>query len=236
MVDGISRATSLPNAQLDVVLRDVVGTNRRDASAAMHDHEAHAALEAAHGGLTAIEAGATAIELLEVGGVIASGSAMLAGSAAMSIVATYGAWVGAILEGEARGVAYDSEMMRGALAVFEGRLDDSETRIEMERNPAFRDGARRAERLYYRDHERFVAIATGVRNVATQGRDAVYRGVDSGPAFERRYAEELPFRHAVDEARAQRERDPEAFDAARRDAMGLRESMERGRSATPIAG
>jgi hypothetical protein len=236
MVDSLSRATTLPHAQLDIVLRDVVGTGRRDASAALHDEQAHELLEGAHAAATGIEAVGAGIELLEVGGVVGSGSVSLAGAAGLAIVGTYATWVGAILEGEQRGIAYDSEMMRGALAVFEGRLDDPETRVEMQQNPAFRDGAGRAERLYYTDHERFLAIASGVRNVAAQGAESVYRGRDAGPAFEHRYEQELPFRHAVDEARALRAEDPAAFEAARRDATQLRESMERGRGATPLPG
>lgn len=236
MVDSLARATTLPQAQLDIVLRDVVGTDRRDASAALHDDEAHQRLEAVHAGVTALEGVGAGVELLEIGGVVGSGSVGLAGAAGLAIAGTYATWVGAILEGEQRGIAYDSEMMRGALAVFEGRLDDAETRVEMQQNPAFRDGAGRAERLFYTDHDRFLAIAAGVRNVASQGAEAVYRGLDAGPAFERRYAQELPFRHAVDEARALRTEDPTAFEAARREASALRESMERGRGATPIAG
>lgn len=236
MVDSIARSTTLPSPTLDVVLRDVVGTDHREATAGLLDHEAHDRLEMIHGGVTAMEAAGVGVELGEVVGVVGAGSLALEGAALVAIGGSYAAWVGAIFEAEANGIAYDSEMMRGALAVFEGRLDDPETRIEMQNNPAFRDGAGRAERLFYSDQDRFMSIATGVRNVGAQGADAVYSGRDSGPEFERRYETELPFRHGVDVARGLREDDPARYEANRRQATQLREGIDRARAGVPIAG
>ncbi len=240
MVDSIARSTTLPTQTLDITLRGVVRTTHAEATADRLDHEAHARLEMVHGGVTAVEAVGAGIELAEVAGVVTeatvAGTAALEGAALAAIVGSYALWIGSIYEAEQNGIAYDSEMMRGALAVFEGRLDDPETRIEMENNPAFRDGAARAERLFYSDHERFMSIATGVRNVGAQGADAVYAGRDSGPEFERRYEQELPFRHGVDTARGLREDDPARFEADRAQATQLRDGIDRARAGVPIAG
>jgi hypothetical protein len=236
MVDSIARSTTLPTPTLDIALRGVVRTTHSEATADHLDHEAHERLEMVHGGVTALEAAGAGVELAEVAGVVGGASLALDGAALAAIVGSYALWIGSIYEAEQNGIAYDSEMMRGALAVFEGRLDDPETRIEMENNPAFRDGAARAERLFYSDHERFMSIATGVRNVGAQGADAVYAGRDSGPEFERRYEQELPFRHGVDTARGLREDDPARFEAERRQATQLRDGIDRARAGVPIPG
>lgn len=241
MVDSIARSTTLPTPTLDIVLRGVVQTTHSEATAGHLDHAAHERLEMLHGGVTAAEAATVGVELLEIGGAVHASTAVgvaaleVAGPA-MGIIGAYALWIGSIYEAEQNGIAYDSEMMRGALAVFEGRLDDAETRVEMENNPAFRDGAGRAERLFYSDNERFMSIATGVRNVGAQGANAVYAGRDSGPEFERRYERELPFRHGVDVARGLREDDPARFSAQQREATQLRDGIDRGRAAAPIPG
>ncbi len=230
MPDPITRSTSTCPASLDETLRGLVGTDHPEATAAPRPAEGPPLLDI---GSTVAGGVSMVLDLVEVG---ASLPLLAEASAALGIGSTYVSYFSAIFEGERRGIAYDSDMMRGALAVLEGRYDDPDMRAEMRANLAFGDGARRAERFFYRDPASFAALARCVRASRSEGADAVYRGADHGRAFERRYADDLPFRHGVDDARRQRASDASAFEAASRETRALHEAMEQSRGARPIAG
>ncbi|MBN8611474.1 MAG: hypothetical protein J0L92_12855 [Deltaproteobacteria bacterium] len=228
MPDPISRSTThLPTTDLEPTLRTIAGT-RPDATLEPHAHDdgGHAAAAAAEGSAAALHAvgEAGAIFGLEIAG------------AALSIPLLWTQFAGAFIEGERRDLENQGVVLEGTLAVLEGRRDDVETLARMETDPAFAQGVRAADRYFQAHPEEFVAAAEGVRNVMAQGRLAVFEGRDSGPEFARRYETELPFRHAVEEARHDRQYDPRGFERDAAQARDRMHAVDVARRSVPISG
>jgi len=109
--------------------------------------------------------------------------------------------------GREENTLYHYDMMRGALAAFELRAGDREVVSTQATNPAYRDGFDRAQALMTRDGDFAMQIRSAVLATETEGYAAVVSGRDHGPKFERRYRDDLCFKHAVDHARGHRESD-----------------------------
>jgi hypothetical protein len=226
-IRGMGACPDMTSASVDDLLRQATGA-RDTASAAHHaeghdptDHLVHLGVEATSATLDVVAASAEGTALgfgLELGG-------MVAGAAG-----AWASWAMGPLEGERRGVEYDSEMMRGCLAAFEGRTDEPEVRAFMAESPAFANGVRDAERIAMRDPDLFGCIRNAVVSANEAGANAVYEGTDSDPATTARYESDLAFRHGVDRARDLRTSDPAAFDAARSESGALRGAMLDARS------
>lgn len=175
----------------------------------------------------AVDAGTTAL-----GGVLTAGAEILAGTALGAVFELAGGALaplqlaGAWYQGDQRGLEWDSNVLRGALMALEGRMD------EIPRNDmtGLRDGARRVEWLAIRQPAEFECLRQRIASITREGAEAVYRGRDSGPEFEARYQSDLAFRHGVDNARAERRNDPEAFEIHRREARELEEQLRGARS------
>lgn len=228
MTDPISRtATHLPTAVLDPALREIAGAHP-EATLEGHEHDdtIHAAAAGAEGlGALVHNAG----DFSEAFGLEILGEA----------VAIPLAWIqfaGAFVEGEERNVANQGVVLEGTLAVLEGRRDDVETARRMQSDPAFAQGVRAADAYFQAHPHEFAAARAGVENVMAQGRLAVFQGRDSGPEFQRRYETELPFRHAVDDARHDRRYDPRSFERQAGEARERMQQLEVARLAAPIAG
>lgn len=219
----------------DDVLRETVGTARPDASATHHREEEHG-LMSAHGaglavelglegvgaiGETALGSGAVALEMAGPAAAVVGGAMLL-----------YGAW----FEADEGARQFDSEMMRGALAAFEGRLDDEPVQTQRQTSPGFDDGARRVERLALQDPARFDCLRQAVMAVESEGASAVYTGRDSGAAFDERFSTDLPFRHGVERARKERITAPDGFETHRREATEMRGSVSTARASVPMRG
>lgn len=230
MVDPISTTTTpLQRPELDDMLRDVVGTHREEATSGPRPDDS-----------SLLDFGATiasGVSTLVDGIGLFTGAALVAEAATvLGIGSTYASYAGTILEGERRGVAFDSEMMRGALATLEGRIRDPDVVAARASSPGFEAGVRKTETYIFRQAERARDIIQRVQSVYAEGGDAVRLGRDSGRAFTRRYEQDPVFRDGVDIARRQRTEDPTAFEAASRETRALHEALERSRGASPIAG
>jgi hypothetical protein len=219
-------------ADVDAYLREATGA-RTDASAARHA-EGHDPSHFIHANVDAVAfhldiAGIAAGEGTALGFGLAAGG-MLGGIAAM-----WGGYAMSVEEGDRRNIEYDSEMMRGCLAAFEGRADEPEVRAYMAESEAFANGVRDAERVAVRDPALFACIRAAVVSANDAGANAVYGGEDLSPECAERYERDLAFQHGVDAARAQRDADPVAYEAARREASTLHTSVMDGRSG-PVRG
>lgn len=234
MTDSIRGMGACPDAGADVdaYLREATGA-RADASAARHA-EGHDPSHAIH---TAVDAAGFAMDV--VGAAAHHGSALAFGlEFAGGLTAIAGMWGGyamSVEEGDRRNIEYDSEMMRGCLAAFEGRADEPEVRAYMAESEAFANGVRDAERVAVRDPELFACIRAAVVASNDAGTNAVYAGDDRSSECAERYEHDLAFRHGVDRARALRENDPVAYEAARRDASALHATVMDGRGG-PVRG
>lgn len=135
-------------------------------------------------------------------------------------------------EHEARGAAVDHEQMRGAMLYCLGRVprpDRSE--VVQEIGTHARDGARDAATFERLRPEAFAQLRDRVVTHHRDGERAVLLGRDRSPELERRYAEDPIFRMGVDEARAQRTADPDAFAARAAQVRAMTESVDDGRAA-----
>lgn len=149
------------------------------------------------------------------GGVVASaaGSALAVYELISSAAHTFG-------DGEKARVLHDHNVLRGALAYFEGRAGSPEVINRAQRDPAFAEGLRRADafvRTNAVNSSRVVEFTETIRRAAEAGISAVSSGRDRGAEFECRLASDIVFRHGVEYARALRERVPAEF--ARRQAL-----------------
>lgn len=234
MTDSIRGAGTCPdtgsNPNIDAYLREATGA-RSTASASHHaeghdptEHMARLGLEATSATLDVVGASAEGTAMgfgLEIGGLVTA------------VAGTWAGWAGGVLEAERRGVEYDSEMMRGCLAAFEGRTDEPEVRAFMAESPAFANGVRDAERIAVRDPALFACVRAAVVASNEAGASVVYEGRDHSPEVRARYESDLAFRHGVDRARDLQRSDPAAFEAARGAAGAARTAMEDARHAVP---
>lgn len=221
MTDSIRGTGSCPTtpATTDEYLRAATGA-REDASAAHHAEE-H---DPGHGIHIGVDAAATALESLSGEGAALGGLVGFAGMT-LGIASAWATWAQAPIEGERRGREYDSEMMRGCLAAFEGRTDDPDVRAYMASSPAFANGVRDAERIAVRDPELFACVRAAVVSANEAGADAVYGGSDTSPEAAARYETDLAYRHGVDDARALRDADPDLFESRRAERQALLEHV-----------
>lgn len=225
MTDSIRGTGTCPAAPAttDDYLRAATGA--REGASAAHHADAH---DPGHGIHVGVDAAAMLLEGASAEGVALGGLVGFAGMA-LDIASAWATWAQGPIEGARRGVEYDSEMMRGCLAAFEGRADEPEVRAYMEASPAFANGVRDAERIALRDPALFACVRAAVVSANEAGADAVFEGTDGSAAATARYETDLAFRHGVDEARGLRERDPAAFAARRAERHALldRVSTER---------
>lgn len=230
-IGGVCPDTSSSIPSTDDYLRAATGA-RPEASASHHghghdavEHGVHLGAELAEGGLDLAASGAEGT---------AAGFGFELGAMGLSIAAAFTTWVSGPIEGARRGLEYDSEMMRGCLAAFEGRAGDPDVVVAARENEAFANGIREADLLAFRDPELFACVRAAVVAANAGGASAVYAGTDSGPSFDARYEGDLAFRHGVDRARELRAADPAAFEAAAREAGALSSAVEGARTALSV--
>ncbi len=191
-------------------LRDASGA-RPDATTAPRSTEADHTDHVVHGGLEGGHAALFTAEVFHVGGAAGGAAATIAGP--FLALAGYGLLINhAYEEGDRRNLEHNDQMLRGALAAFEGRADDPAVVAERRQNPGYDQGIRMVER-FARTHPReFQQVHRAVVASNRGGQLAVAQGHDEGPEFERRYDADPAFRHGVGYMRRLRDRDPEAFE------------------------
>lgn len=215
-------------------LRAATGA-REGASASHHGHDHDPVEHAAHLGVETVGVGAEYVgETLSGGGVAGLGFLGEVGGMIGHVAGAWTTWVSGPIEGQRRGLEYDSEMMRGCLAAFEGRADDEDVRATAAASPGFANGIRDAERLALRNPDLFACVRAAIVAANGAGESAVYAGADAGPEFDARYETDLAFRHGVDRARTLRAADPAAFEAAARESGALWSAVDDGRLATTV--
>ena len=135
-------------------------------------------------------------------------------------------------EHERRGTEVDHQQMRGAMLYVLGRIPHPDrAEVVTEFGTHVRDGARDAATWERTRPEAFAALSDRVRTHFHDGEMAVLDGNDTSPAAERRYASDPIFRMAVDETRALRESDPDAFAARATEAHAMRDAVRDARTA-----
>ncbi len=140
-----------------------------------------------------------------------------------------------IERGERENQIYHHDRYRGFIAGLEGRSGSPEARREAEEHLGYRDGLAAFELFLAQTPPAEVThLLAHVDASRTAGMDAVLLGRDRGAAFERRYADDLVFHHAVDFERRERSRDPEAFAAKKERAEERAAQLEHGRRALVV--
>lgn len=139
-----------------------------------------------------------------------------------------------IRRGDEENQRYHYDMMRGVLAVFETRSGSPDVVRERASNPAFRDGCDRAERIIAQDAELTERLMNAVRTTEIEGYAAVVTGRDHGATFERRYRDDLCFKHAVDHARSHRDSGDARWGEIRERVGGACELARDAVAATPM--
>jgi hypothetical protein len=219
------------SAEMDAAFRTIINAHSDASLNAPPAHHTPAAVATT----TAAEGVVTAVEVAEIAGahlgafvefvalpVAAPLAAMAAGLAEIDH-----AWE----EAARRGTEVDHLQMRGAMLYALGRIphpDRSEVVDEL--GTHVRDGARDAARWERTRPEAFAALQDRVRTHFHDGEIAVLDGQDTTPSAERRYERDPIYRMAVDELRALRESDPDAFAARAADAHAMREAVRDARA------
>jgi hypothetical protein len=129
-------------------------------------------------------------------------------------------------EREARGAGYQNEMLRGALAVFEGRVDRPEVRAEMDRNIHYAAGVERAQRLAETHRDVFARVSREVLASVRGGMLAVARSEHATEEGRDRCEHDPAFRHGVEAMIRLRNTDPDAFAAKARELESMAREVE----------
>ena len=189
---------------------------------------AHLATEGTHAGIAAAEAA----------GLLEGGAAFVAGAITGPLMVTIGYAIGiehAYTEGDRQNRELHREILRGAVAAFEGRTDSPDVQAECERSPGYAQGVRSAREMGETSPARaelFRAIAGQVRAAKRGGMLAVAEGQDRGPEFDARYQDDLAFRHGVDYMRRLDAENPALFATESERMRDMVRQVEHGRCAT----
>ena len=170
----------------------------------------------------AVATGGVGLSLDTVGeAAITAGGGFLTAAAgsALAMYEQVASGVHTLQDGEKAGVLHDHNVLRGALAYFEGRAGSPEVQNRAQREPAFAEGLRRAEAFLMNTNNsaRVAEFARTIRSASDAGIGAVTSGRDRGAEFECRMASDAVFRDGVTYARALRASEPAEF--ARRQAL-----------------
>lgn len=202
MTDPV-RSTPPDAGMLDVELYYIIGDTqypdvRLDASPPATEEQPHDALDTM---CEIVEFSTPYVQLHELKGALTLGSRVQFPGATVPLELVCGA-AESFRQGRVEGEQHTYDRLRGALAVLEGRDHSPSVIRESVRNRSFGDGMR-AARSHAGEPE-FVDAQHIVELRRDEGYAAVVTGQDHGPSFETRYHDDLPFHHAVDDARRAR--------------------------------
>lgn len=146
----------------------------------------------------------------EAAHVLAPAAAAVAAPAA-ALVGCGAGLVAAWTEGDVLARQYEYERALGSLAMLEGRPNTRRDPSVASRN--FGDGYAAMAAELRTPSERGERARAALGLLRDEGYAAVVEGRDRGAAFQRRYHDDLVFRHAVDHARRARASDPARYAA-----------------------
>jgi len=224
---------------VDALLRAPAGA-REDASsvrAVQPEEPDDHATETLHGVGTVLDGAHTvgaALEILGVSGAIGTastiaGPVLFLGGLAIRLE------VG-MREADLTNRGFHDEILRGAIAALEGRMDDPDVQARIATSPGFGTGARAIERMAQSDPSGALErLSDAVKASKRGGMLAVAEGQDRGEIFDRRMEQDLAFRHGVHFMRRLRGRDSRAFEAQSHRMVELAAQVDRGRCSAPIS-